>query len=129
MPITILLANESRPIAGTIGEIIPAVDPATRTFLVKAYLKDPSLRSGLYAKIRIPEGKKQVLLIPAKAVVEKGLLTGVYVVDSQGVMTYRIIKTGQVFGDQVEVVSGIKPGERIAVAGLERAIDGGLVKQ
>jgi RND family efflux transporter MFP subunit len=129
MPITILLASESSPRAGTIGELIPAVDPATRTFLIKAYLKDPSLRSGLYAKIRIPEGKKQVMLIPAKAVMEKGLLTGVYVVDTQGVMTYRIIKTGQVFGDQVEIVSGIKPGERIAVAGLERAIDGGVVKQ
>jgi RND family efflux transporter MFP subunit len=129
MPITILLASEGKPIVGTIGEIAPAVDPATRTFPVKIFLKDPSLRSGLYAKIRIPEGKKQTLLIPAKAVVEKGLLTGVYVVDSQGVMTYRIIKTGQTYGDQVEVVSGIRPDERIAVAGLERAIDGGLVKQ
>jgi len=129
MPITVLLASEARPIVGTIGEIVPAVDPATRTFPVKVFLKDPGLRSGLYVKIRIPEGKKRTLLIPVKAVVEKGVLTGVYVVDSQGVMTYRIIKTGQVFGDQVEVVSGIKPGERIAVAGLERAIDGGLVKQ
>jgi RND family efflux transporter MFP subunit len=129
MPITILLANEGRPIAGAIGEIVPAIDPATRTFLVKAFLKDPSLRSGLYAKVRIPEGKKQVLLIPVKAVVEKGLLTGVYVVDTLGVMTYRIVKIGQVFGDQVELLAGIKPGERIAVAGLERAIDGGLVKQ
>ena len=128
MPITILLASEGRPIVGTIGEIVSAVDPATRTFPVKVFLKDPSLRSGLYAKIRIPEGKKQTLLVPVKAVVEKGLLTGVYVVDSQGVMTYRIIKTGQTYGDQVEVVSGIKPDERIAVAGLEHAIDGGLVK-
>ncbi len=61
------------------------------------------------------------MLIPVKAIVEKGQLTGVYVVDSQGVMTYRIIKTGQTYGDQVEVVSGIKPDERIAVAGLEHA--------
>ncbi len=129
MPVTILLASESRPSAGTRGEVIPAVDPATRTFLVKVFLKDPSLRSGLYAKIRIPEGKNQVLLIPAGAVVEKGQLSGVYVVDNQGVMTYRIVKTGQKTGDKLEVVSGISPGERIAVAGLEHAIDGGLAKE
>jgi RND family efflux transporter MFP subunit len=129
MPVAILLASEGRPIVGTIGEIVPAVDPRTRTFPVKVFLKDPSLRSGLYAKVRIPEGKKQTLLVPAKAVVEKGLLTGVYVVDSRGIMTYRIIKTTQTYGDQVEVVSGIKPDERIAVAGLEHAIDGGVVKQ
>jgi RND family efflux transporter MFP subunit len=129
MPITILFAGESKAIAGTIGEIIQAVDPATRTFLVKAYLKGPSLRSGLYAKIRIAYGKKKALLIPAAAVVEKGVLTGVYVVDSQGIMTYRIMKTGQKYGDEIEVVSGIKPGERIAVAGLEHATDGGVVKQ
>ncbi len=129
MPVTVLLAGESRPVVGTIGEIGPAVDPATRTFPVKVFLKDPSLRSGLYAKIRIPEGKKQILLVPAKAIVEKGLLTGVYVVDREGVMTYRIIKTGQSYGDRLEVVSGIRPDERIAVAGLEKAIDGGLIKQ
>ena len=65
---------------------------------------------------------------PRRAVVEKGQLTGVYVVDNQGVMTYRIIRTGRAYGDEVEVVSGLKPGERIVVAGLEHAVDGGVVK-
>ncbi len=129
MPIFILFGTDTRLVGGRIGEIIPAVDPATRTFLVRAYLKDSSLRSGLFAKIRIPEGKKQALLIPSRTVSEKGLLNGVYVVDAQGIMTYRIIKTGQKYGDEIEVVSGVKGGERIVVEGLEHAIDGGVVRQ
>ncbi len=94
MPVGIVLAGDGRRIAGTIGEIVPAVDPATRSFLVKVYLEEPSLRSGLYVRIAIPEGARKVLLVPAKALVEKGQLTGVYVVDDEGVMTYRIIRTG-----------------------------------
>ncbi len=128
MPVSIVAAGVGKRVAGTIGEVVPAVDPATRSFPVKVYLKEPSLRSGLYVKIAIPEGKKRVLLVPAKALVEKGQLTGVYVVDNQGIMTYRIIKTGQAYRDEVEVVSGLKPDERIAVAGLEHARDGGVVK-
>jgi RND family efflux transporter MFP subunit len=129
MPVSIVPAGVGKPIAGTIGEVVPAVDPATRTFPVKVYLKGASLSSGLYVKVAIPEGKKQVLLVPAKALVEKGQLTGVYVVDEKGVMTYRIIKTGQPYGEEVEVVSGLKPDERIIVSGLEHAVDGGSVRQ
>ncbi len=129
MPVSVVLGDTGMRVAGTIGEVVPAVDPATRSFPVRVYLKEPSLRSGLYVKIAIPEGKKKVLLLPPRAVVEKGQLTGVYVVDNRGVMTYRIIRTGQAYGDGVEVVSGLLPDERIAVSGLEHAVDGGLVQQ
>ena len=128
MPVTVVPAGDGARLTGTIGEVVPAVDPATRSFPVKVYLKEPSLRSGLYVRIVIPEGTKKVLLVPKGAVVEKGELTGVYVVDDQGVMTYRIIKTGQPYGDEVEVVSGLTAGERIVVGGLEHAVDGGLVR-
>lgn len=126
-PVTVVL-GEGRSVSGAIGEIVPAVDPSTRSFPVKVYLKEPSARSGLYVRIEIPEGKKKVLLVPRNALVEKGQLTGVYVVDENGVMTYRIVKTGQAYADRLEVTSGLRPGERIVVAGLDRAVDGGLVK-
>ena len=44
-------------------------------------------------------------------------------------MTYRMVRTGRSFGDRVELLSGLREGEIIAVAGLEKAIDGGVVKQ
>lgn len=127
--VPIVLTAQNRQITGMLGEIVQAVDPSTRTFLVKIFIKDSSLRSGLFARVFVPEGKKQALLVPKSAVVEKGQLTGLYVVDQKGVMTYRIVKFGQAYGDRREVLSGLRNDERIAVAGLDKAIDGGVVKQ
>lgn len=129
MPVTVMPAGDKARLTGTIGEVVPAVDPATRSFPVKVYLNGGAFRSGVYVRIIIPEGTRKALLVPRSAVVEKGQLSGVYAVDDQGVMTYRIVKTGRTYGDDVEVVSGLAAGERIAVSGLDHALDGGLVRQ
>lgn len=129
IPVPVVLTAEGRQITGKLGEIVHTVDPATRTFLAKVFVADPSLRSGLFVRVLIPEGKKEALLAPRSAVVEKGQLTGLYVVDDKGIMTYRIVKLGQAYGDRIEILSGLRPNERIAVAGLEKAIDGGVVKK
>lgn len=129
MPVVVVLPPDGKRVTGSIGEIVPAIDPATRSFLVKIDVKDGSLRSGLYVKAFIPEGRRQALLVPKAAIVEKGQLTGVYVVDDQGVMTYRLVRVGRGFGDRVELLSGVKDGETVAVGGLENAVDGGVVKR
>jgi RND family efflux transporter MFP subunit len=129
MPAYILVGGTGSKVRGTIGEITPAVDPSSRTYVLKVYVDDRSLKSGMYTKVLIPEGKKDVILIPEKAVVERGQLTGVFVKDEKGVLTYRLIKLGKSFGDSVEVLSGLQAGENIVVAGTEKAVDGGVVKQ
>jgi len=112
---------------GKISEVVPAVDPATRTFLVKIALSDKGLRSGLFARVRLPQGSREALLVPKEALVEKGQLTGVYTVDANGVVTYRLVRTGKIYGGGVEVHSGLNAGERIIAAGVEKAVDGGLI--
>ena len=73
MPVThCCLAERGRRVAGTIGEIVPAVDPATRTFPVKVYLKEPSLRSGLYVKIRDTRREEAGLARPGEGIGGKG---------------------------------------------------------
>jgi RND family efflux transporter MFP subunit len=129
MPVVVLLPPDGKRITGSVGEIVPVVDPATRSFLIKIDAKDGSLRSGLYVRVLIPAGRKEVLLVPKSAIVEKGQLTGVYVVDDRGVMTYRMVRAGRSFGNRVELLSGVRADEAIAVAGLENAVDGGMVKR
>ena len=128
-PVVVVFESPALRIPGTIGEVFPSVDPATRTFLIKIGLGAPSLKSGLFGRVLILEGRKEILLIPQGAVVEKGQLTGVYAVDDRGIMTYRLIRRGRSHGEKVEVLSGLKAGDRIAVGGLEKAVDGGLVRQ
>ncbi|GER94050.1 efflux RND transporter periplasmic adaptor subunit [hot springs metagenome] len=128
MPINVIIESLSQETTGKISEIIPSVDPMSRTFLIKVDLKMPSLKTGIYSKVLIPEGKKEAILVPQKAVVEKGQLTGVYVADEHGVITYRLIKTGKKYGDQIEVLSGLSGGEKIIVDAVEKAVDGGIIK-
>jgi len=127
-PVFVYIDALNREIPGKIAEILPAIDPLSRSFTVKIPIGGPGLRSGLYAKVRIPVGKRELLLAPASAIVEKGQLTGVYAVDSQGVVTYRLIRTGRAYGGGREILSGLTAGDRIIVGGVERAVDGGIVE-
>ena len=129
MPAYVLFDKTGEKVNGRIVKVVPSIDPASRTFLVEITIQDRSLRTGSYGKVLIPQGKKESLLIPVGAIVERGQLTGVFVVDEKGIITYRLIKTGRVYDGLAEVLSGLSKGESIIVSGMEKAIDGGIVKQ
>ncbi len=129
MTVFAVIGPSNQRLTGHISEVVPAVDPATRTFLVKVRLKDRSLKSGLYAKLLIPEGKREAILVPRKALVTRGQLEGLFAVDEKGVVTYRLVRTGSLMEDRVEILSGLKSGDRIIIEGVEKAVDGGVIGQ
>jgi multidrug efflux system membrane fusion protein len=118
-----------------VSEIVPASDPGSRSGTVKIDLFDQKgrasgqtmLRSGLYGKARFPIGQKQVLMAPQKAILQRGQLLSVFVVDSSNIVRLRLIKTGKQYGDQLEVLSGLNDGDRIVVEGMERVKEGDRV--
>ena len=110
-----------------VTEVIPSIDTATRTFLIKASIKGEGLRTGLYAKVTVPGAQRQALTVPAASIVTKGQLTGVYTVDEKGVASYTLVRTGSTYGDEVEVISGVIEGDRVISKGAEAAFDGGLL--
>jgi RND family efflux transporter MFP subunit len=116
-------------IKGLITKVVPAIDPATRSFTVEAEIAGRSLKSGLYGKLLIPDGVKEAILVPKTAIVEKGQLTGVYVVDEKGKISYRLIRIGRPHDSHMEVMSGLKTGDSIIIDGVQKAIDGGVVRQ
>jgi RND family efflux transporter MFP subunit len=121
-------------LAGTVVEIVPASDPASRTYLVKISISPPGgnqqiIRSGLYGKARFITGQTQAITIPRIAVVERGQLTSVYVVDQSGIARMRLVKTGKTYSDRVEVLSGLKEGEQIVVEGVAAVNDGSRVRE
>jgi len=122
----VYIESEGKNIKSKITSVISSVDPMTRTFRVKIALT--GLNSGQYVKIKIPVAKKEAIVVPQKAVVQKGQLTGVYTVDEKNIISYRLIRTGKTFGDSVEVLSGLNNGDKVITSGVEKAIDGGEVK-
>jgi multidrug efflux pump subunit AcrA (membrane-fusion protein) len=110
---------------GGVSEITPVADPMSRSYTVKIDLPArQSLRSGLYGVARFASGQRQAILIPQKAVAERGQLTGVFAVDDPGVARLRLIKTGKIYGESVEALSGLGDGERIVVDGVANVRDG-----
>ncbi len=114
---------------GVITKVAPTVDPATRSFIIEAEIKGKHLKPGLYRKAFIPDGTRETLLVPTASIVEKGQLTGVYVVNQQGVISYRLIRKGKPYGSRIEVLSGLKSGDAVIVGGVEKAVDGGVAAQ
>jgi RND family efflux transporter MFP subunit len=115
-------------IPAVLSEIVPSVDPASRTFLVKADVSGPGLRTGMYGRLRIPAGKENVLSVPQKAVSRAGGFDGIFVVTPDNVARLVMVKTGQPMGDRVEILSGIAPGSRVAVSMLDKLVDGARVE-
>jgi RND family efflux transporter MFP subunit len=116
-----------KELTGRVTEVVPSIDPQSRSFLVKIAVGGKDLKNGHYAKVSIPVGKKQALLVPKKAVVAKGQLTGVYTVDNNSVIAYRLVRAGKSYGDKVEILAGLNPGDTVIVAGVEKAVDGGMI--
>ena len=110
---------------GGVSEITPAADPMSRSYTVKIDLPArQSLRSGLYGLASFASGWRQAILIPQKAVTQRGQLTGVFVVDVAGVARLRLIKTGKSYGENVEALTGLSDGERVVVDGVANVKDG-----
>jgi multidrug efflux pump subunit AcrA (membrane-fusion protein) len=65
----------------------------------------------MFARVEVPLGQRQRLLIPRGAAVHRGQLTGLYLLDRDNIARFRLIRLGRSFGDQVEVLSGLRPGE------------------
>ncbi|HEX4946687.1 MAG TPA: efflux RND transporter periplasmic adaptor subunit [Blastocatellia bacterium] len=104
--------------SGRVVEIVPTADPASRSYTVKIDLASKSLlRSGLFGKARFVSGEREVLAIPNKALVQRGQLSYVYVVDASGIARMRLITLGKQTGERVEVLSGLSNGERIVSDG------------
>jgi RND family efflux transporter MFP subunit len=131
MPVDVEVDSISKTFKGVISEVVPSIDTSSRSFVVKAMItKDPNehfLANGLYARVLIPQKSRSILVVPSTAIVVKGQLVGVYVVDEKTRASYRMIRTGKSFGGNTEVLSGLNDGERIAAEGVNNVSEGQII--
>jgi RND family efflux transporter MFP subunit len=121
----VLDAVGSNQLTGKVVQVLPAADPASRTFLVKIELpKGAAIRSGLFGRGRFPSGTREGLTVPVTAVVNRGSMQAVYVLGADQVASLRYITVGRPDEKSVDVLSGLDSGERIVIAPGTRELNG-----
>lgn len=110
--LTVLVPALERQLQARIEEIVPAADPGSRAFRIRAILPgEPGLLPGMYARIRVPAGERRLLLAPLDYIAEVGQLNVVWV-RSEGGALRRFVRLGDTReGGSVEVVAGLKAGD------------------
>jgi len=114
-PVAAVITAQGRVDTGEIT-LFPVADPVTNTFRVRLDLPEGQfgLYPGMFVKVVFSIGEAERLLVPAAAVLHRSEVTAIYVVSS-GSVRLRQVRTGQHFGDRVEILSGLQAGEVVAL--------------
>lgn len=118
-------AIPGKAIHGRVGQIVPAADTRTHSFIAKIDVPaEPGLITGMYGKAFFSTGKRTSILIPQSAVVTMSGISGVYIVSPEGNALFQMVQVGETRGDSVEAVTGLKPGDRVIVNKPAGVIEG-----
>jgi RND family efflux transporter MFP subunit len=127
--VSVRLDGFAEDLQGRVAEIQPAADDATRTRLVKVDLPEVAgLRSGRFGRLLVATSDSRTVTVPAEAVIRRGQLETVFVLDS-GTARLRLIRTGRERDGRLEVVSGLSGEEKVVVPGALELVDGQRVEE
>ena len=117
--VPVFLGTATTAITGTVVEVSRAVDADARAFLVKIALPDArGLQSGEFGKARFAGTPRRALTVPSSAVVRRGQLTSVFVVD-QGTARVRLVNLSE-----SEVLAGLTESEVVILSPPASVTDG-----
>ncbi|MBZ0145363.1 MAG: efflux RND transporter periplasmic adaptor subunit, partial [Rhodocyclaceae bacterium] len=106
-------------------EVLPAADPRTHTVTARVYLPDnlPGIIPGMFARTHFVTGKAKKLLVPAAAVMRRGEVTAVYVIDEKNAARLRQVRLSEpLAGGFHEVLAGLSAGEKVALDPVKAGI-------
>jgi len=116
------------PFRGRVRGLVPSGDEITRRYEINIVLPDnPSLVPGMFGRADIVLGTRTVPVVPRSALIRRGGLDGVFVLDGE-TARFRWLRTGRILDDSVEVVAGLSGGERILMAANDTVRDGSLIE-
>jgi RND family efflux transporter MFP subunit len=122
-------AYQNRTFTGTVTRISPAVNASTRAFPFEARVSnaDAALKPGTFARVHLEIGKvDDVLTLPYSAIQYRYGVNRVFVVSGDKLVV-RELSLGERLGDRVEILSGVKQDERIAVTDVDTLTEGQAV--
>ena len=115
---------------GKVSIIYPSLEEKTRTLLVEALVPNPgnALKPGLFVKVMLYTGaERDTVVIPITSLLYEADKIKVFVVEGDRAKQ-RLIKVGSKYGELMEVVEGVKEGEKVVIAGQQNLSEGVKVK-
>ncbi len=115
-------------IKGKVAQVAPSADPVSRTAPVTidlAYHKN--LRTGQFARVKLPAEDKTALFVPDSAVLPQGQMERIFVLEKDQARL-RLVRTGMKQDGMTEIVSGLNPGETVIYQNNAHLVDGQPVK-
>lgn len=111
--------HQKKTFLATVSNVLPQFDPATRTLKVRLEAGNPDyiLRPDMFVDVELPIGMPPTITVPADAVLDSGIKRTVFVELGNGFFEPREVETGWRLGNRVEIIKGLKPGEKIAISG------------
>ena len=127
--VTVFIDALGKTLNGHISRIVPSGDPITRSYEIKIVLNDmTALLPGMFGRVRFQIGTKKSPVITRTAVVERGGLRGVFVVDAEQRAHFRWLRFGREWPDRLQVQAGVSQGERIVADSVPLIHDGDLIR-
>src|SRR6516162_7517449 len=111
-------AYPGRSFAGYIDQILPQVDPMTRTVRVRLVFGNPGvvLKPGMYVNVSIAAPLGRQLVIPSSGVLQAGTRQVAFIDHGQGYLEPREVETGPRIEDRIVVLKGLRAGDRIVTS-------------
>lgn len=115
---------------GTVSSMDTRVDPVSRTIRVRSVMPNPEghLRPGMFLTVTLLNENVSALMIPEQALIPERSTQSVMVVDENQLVELRPVRIGRRRPGQVEILEGLKEGEKVIVDGTQKARDGQVVR-
>ncbi len=127
--ITVFIDALGKTLNGQILRIVPSGDSVTRSYEIKITLNDlTALLPGMFGRVRFQVGTEMSSVIARTAVVERGGLRGVFVVDAEQRAHFRWLRLGREWPDRLQVQTGLSEGERIVASSVSLIHEGDVIK-
>jgi RND family efflux transporter MFP subunit len=114
--VDIELDRSDRPFTGRVIEVVGEVDPMSRTQRIKVHIEGTGadVLPGTFGRVWIKDTPRPAILVPTSVLYRIGQLELVQVVTNNRVIR-RLVKTGPLFGDRIEILSGLSAGDTILI--------------
>lgn len=119
-----------RSFEGVVSAINTRIDPASRALMVRADFVNPdrALRPGMLFNVQLQQAERSALMVPEIALTQVGRESFVWKVDAEGQVQQTAVETGYREAGKVEIVQGLRAGERIVVEGVGKLRNGQRVQ-